>query len=145
LVALKRLKWGVDADADALMRFRREAQALARLAHPGIVQVFDVGEQDGEPYLAMELIEGETLKDRLARGPLRPSSAAALVKGIAEAVGAAHAKGIVHRDLKPSNILLSRQADDSEVLVAKIADFGLAKSTMSDGELTSRGMLAGTP
>jgi eukaryotic-like serine/threonine-protein kinase len=149
LIALKRLKAGALADAEELLRFHREGHTLARLTHPGIVQVYDVGEQEGEPYLAMELIEGESLTQRLRQGPLAARTAAELVHALAAAVAAAHAQGIIHRDLKPANILLPASACEvargRESLSPKIADFGLAKCFQSEGSLTTVGLLVGTP
>lgn len=149
LIALKRLKAGALADSLELLRFQREGHTLARLTHPGIVQVYDVGEQDGEPYLAMELIEGESLTERLSHGPLDARTAAELLSSLASAVAAAHAQGVIHRDLKPANILLSAVAHEAvqgrEHLHPKIADFGLAKRCQSEGLQSTVGLLIGTP
>src|SRR5580692_5805915 len=87
-------------------RFLQEARAASALNHPNICTVFDIGEQDGDPYLVMEMLEGETLKDRIARGALPVDEIIRYVEEIADALAAAHAKGIVHRDIKPANIFL---------------------------------------
>jgi eukaryotic-like serine/threonine-protein kinase len=155
LVALKRMKSGTLANRDELLRFRREATALSKLVHPNIVQVFEVGEQAGEPYLAMELIVGEALSARLKDGPLSPRAAAELVRRLALGVASAHEQGIVHRDLKPANVLLANVSEtsnqDADPLAAaglgqpKLVDFGLAKSLAPDGQETTVGVLMGTP
>jgi serine/threonine protein kinase len=146
IVALKRLRAGALAGRSELLRFRREAQALARLIHPHIVQVFDVGEQDAEPYLAMEYISGEPLSRRLRQGLLPPEAAARLVEQLAHAVAAAHACGIVHRDLKPANVLLAlSDGADPSLGCPKIVDFGLAKGAALDAGETCTGTLIGTP
>jgi serine/threonine-protein kinase len=120
-VAIKVLPPDFAARPDALARFEREAQTVAALSHPHIVVVHDVGRERGISYLVMELVEGETLRARLANGPLPESVALNLARQIASALLAAHAKGIVHRDLKPENLILSGNA-------VKILDFGLSKS-----------------
>ncbi len=107
IVALKMIRSGSQASARELARFRTEAQAAARLQHPGIVQIYEVGEADGQPFLCMEYVEGEGL-DRLVNGTPWPAlPGARLVETLARAIDAAHQQGIVHRDLKPANILLS--------------------------------------
>jgi tRNA A-37 threonylcarbamoyl transferase component Bud32 len=154
LVALKMILAGEHAGANALHRFRTEAEAVARLAHPGIVQVYEVGEHNGLPYLALEYIEGGSLADRLRRGRLRPRQAAALLHQLARAVQHAHQKGIVHRDLKPANVLLTalpEGGDDEAGCSAKVVDFGLAKplegmtSLRAGGPRTQSGAVLGTP
>jgi tetratricopeptide (TPR) repeat protein len=155
LVALKMIRPGECVD-----RFRTEAQAAARLQHPNIVQVHEIGEHDGVPYYSLELIEGGSLARRVARQPQPPHVCAALVETLARAVHFAHAQGIIHRDLKPSNILLADKpravaedtatssATDSFILqpssLPKIADFGLAKSVADPGR-THTGDVLGTP
>jgi serine/threonine-protein kinase len=138
LVALKMLA-GAHAGPQELGRFRREAEAVATLRHPNIVQVYDVGAVVDRPYFTMELIEGGSLAQRLASGPMSVRQAAELVATLACAVQFAHKSGIVHRDLKPANILL--MADGTP----KIADFGLARSMQAGPEFTLSGTRLGTP
>jgi WD40 repeat protein len=137
VVALKMIAAG--ADAEELARFRQEAEALASLHHPNLVQVYEVGRQDGRPFLALEYVAVGSLAARLDGTPLPPGRSAGLVETLARAVHAAHEAGIVHRDLKPANILLA--ADGTP----KITDFGLAKRLDRDAGLTRTGTIAGTP
>lgn len=124
-------------------RFRREAQAAARLKSPHIVKVFDFGTFDGQPYLAMELLEGEDLAGRLAaQGSLAPAEALRVVDAVAKALEVAHAAGIVHRDLKPANIFVERVGSDE---VVKVLDFGIAKLMDSGSDTVRTAELAGTP
>jgi pimeloyl-ACP methyl ester carboxylesterase len=140
-VALKLLH---DPGADRRARFAREARALAALGHPNIVAIHDVGEHDGTPYLALELLAGETLRARLRRGPVDDASALAIARQILAALAAAHDRGIVHRDLKPENLFLTTDG------VLKVLDFGLAKRLVGLGGLvpgeapTLAGVLVGT-
>ncbi|HEU4950706.1 MAG TPA: tetratricopeptide repeat-containing serine/threonine-protein kinase, partial [Holophagaceae bacterium] len=120
IVALKRVRGG-PAEDNRLERFRREALALAQLNHPGICQVFELAQTDRGAFIAMEWVEGRTLSDRLLDGPLPWREAAALLRQVAEALAAAHAKGIIHRDLKPGNVMLTPGGQ------AKVLDFGLAR------------------
>ncbi len=138
-VALKMLLAGGYAAPAEIGRFLREAEAVARLRHPNIVQVYDVGEHDGWPYFTMELVEGGTLASELAQRPRTPREAAALLVTLAEAVDAAHRSGIVHRDLKPANVLVG--ADGA----LKITDFGLARRIDADPSFTATGARLGTP
>jgi tetratricopeptide (TPR) repeat protein len=138
-VALKMLLAGPYARPEELERFLREAQAVAGLRHPNIVQVHDVGDVDGRPYFTMELVEGGNLADQIRGVPQPAHQAAALVATLAEASHAAHQSGIVHRDLKPSNILLTRDG------TPKVADFGLARRLEGDGGPTLSGIALGTP
>ena len=140
-VAVKVIRAGEFAREEDRQRFRIEAAAAAQLDHPGIVPVFEVGEQADVLFYVMALVEGETL----ARGPVSPEQSARLVQRIAEAISAAHAKGIVHRDLKPSNILLN------ELGRPRVADFSLAlrldttDQQRLDPTVTITGQIAGTP
>ncbi len=152
LVALKLIRAGAHASPAERARFRAEAEALASFQHPHIVQIFDVGEQDGQPFFAMELVRGGSLKDRLAGGPLPPHPAAQLLLILARAVEAAHACGILHRDLKPANVLLATPPPTGGATetvaglgVPKVADFSLAKRLGPDHHLTQTGGVLGTP
>lgn len=145
LVALKQLRTGTLASPIELVRFRREAETLARLDHPNIVRVYESGEQDGIPYLALEYVAGMTLAQKLQTGPLDPRSAAELIETITRAVECSHAAGIIHRDLKPGNILLQPDPHQAASLgVPKITDFGLAR-TLDTLPHTLSGTLLGTP
>lgn len=138
-VALKMLLTGAYASPQEVARFVREAEAVAALQHPHVVQVYDVGDLEGRQYFTMEFVEGGTLADWLAGVPQTARWAAEMVVTLAGAVQAAHASGIMHRDLKPSNILLSGAG------TPKIADFGLARHVAEGPELTSSGARVGTP
>lgn len=106
LVALKMIRSGQLASAEEVQRFRAEANAAAHLDHPGIVPIYEVGEQDGQHFFTMALVHGSNLAERLRQGPMPPREVASLVRSIALAVQHAHDKGVIHRDLKPANILL---------------------------------------
>src|SRR5262245_42225761 len=138
-VALKMLLAGAYAELEQRERFLREAEAVASLRHANIVQVFDVGDQDGRPYFTMEFVEGGNLAQKLVDTPQPARQAAALLATLAEAVQVAHQGGIIHRDLKPANILLT--ADGTP----KIADFGLARHFDGNPNLTLSGTRLGTP
>ena len=138
LVALKLIKAELSGPTGDVARFRREAEAVARLQHPNIVQIFEVGDIDGRPFLALEYVEGGTLAQKLDGTPWPGRDAAAPLEPLAWAIDAAHRAGIVHRDLKPSNILLASGG------VPKIADFGLAK-ILESSQQTASGDFVGTP
>jgi serine/threonine protein kinase len=158
IVALKMVLTGFQADQKDLSRFRAEATALARLQHPNIVQIYDVGEGAGRPYFVFEFVAGGSLAQYLGGKPQPVRPAAELVETLARAVQVAHANGVIHRDLKPANILLKGESGGTSSvsaplasLVPKITDFGLAKSMAPDGEVpdqhgpTITGELLGTP
>jgi hypothetical protein len=140
LIALKVIRAGQDADPASLERFRVEAETVAQLQHPNIVQVYEVGESDGCPYMALELAEGGSLAQFLDGTPQPPLHAARFVETLARAMHFAHLRGIIHRDLKPANVLLQlcrsnakavREpvgSRDLESTIPKISDFGLAKA-----------------
>ncbi len=139
-VALKLMHAASQPDADS--RFEREAQVLAELRHPGIVSYLAHGlSQDGQPFLAMEWLEGEDLAQRLAREPLSVTETLLLLRGAADALAAAHARGIVHRDIKPSNLFLRGRKADAVVLL----DFGLARIAEATRPLTGSAVILGTP
>jgi eukaryotic-like serine/threonine-protein kinase len=132
-------------DEDSRKRFLREAQAAARVTHPNICRLYDIGEVDGRPFLVMELLEGESMSVRLGRGPMPLTEALQVALSVLSALAALHRSLIVHRDLKPSNVFLSTQG-------AKLLDFGLAKPVsprpadeQTQTELTGHGVIAGTP
>jgi len=151
-VAIKVLASHLSQDAELKQRFLREARAISSLSHPHICALYDVGSQDGVEYLVMELLEGETLAERLAKGTLPLAQVLRFGVEIAEALGAAHRQGIVHRDLKPGNVMLTKSG-------VKLLDFGLAKQlegaasgagdlsqveTKSVDALTGKGVILGT-
>jgi hypothetical protein len=138
-VALKIVVSGAHAGAEERARFRTEAEAVARLGHPGIVQIYEVGEQAGCPYLALEFVSGGSLAQQLDGTPMPPRRAAQLLRDLARAVQHAHEQGIVHRDLKPANVLLTESG------VAKITDFGLAKLLDVEQGQTQTGTVLGSP
>jgi eukaryotic-like serine/threonine-protein kinase len=132
-------------DEDSRKRFLREAQVAARVTHPNICRLYDIGEADGRPFLVMELLEGESMSERLGRGPMPLAEALQVTLSVLSALAALHRSSMVHRDLKPSNVFLSTQG-------VKLLDFGLAKPVAlfsDDGqtqtEITRQGVIAGTP
>src|SRR5262249_25535035 len=147
LTALKMVLSGQLASPTERLRFRLEAELAARVQHPNIVQVYEVGTQEGQLFLAMEWIEGGTLAERRSRWPLPPREAAQLVGTLARAIQAAHAQGVIHRDLKPANVLLQIadcRLPNEQGAVPKIADFGLARLVQGKG-VTQTGLVFGTP
>ena len=138
-VALKMIRAFLLSTEEEKARFQREAEVVARLDHPHIVPVYEAGELDGHPFLAMKLIHGGTLATRLAHGPLEAREAVRLLAKVAAAVQHAHDKGVLHRDLKPSNILLDAAGDPW------LTDFGMAACAQSSGGLTASGTQIGTP
>jgi serine/threonine-protein kinase len=139
MVALKMVLVGAHAGPDVLARFRAEAEAVARLKHQNFVQIYEINSHQGLPYFSLEYVEGESLHQRLAQGPLPAPEAARLIEILARAMHYAHRQGIIHRDLKPANILLTTDS------VPKIADFGLAKQLNDPESLTRSGAILGTP
>jgi WD40 repeat protein len=139
VVALKMIRDSGFASPDGVNRFRAEAEAVARLQHPNIVQIYEVGEHAGRPYCALEFVDGGSLADRLAHTPQPARYAAAVVQALARAVHHAHQQGIVHRDLKPANVLLTRQG------TPKVTDFGLVKRLDDASGQTATGAILGTP
>jgi eukaryotic-like serine/threonine-protein kinase len=140
-IAVKTLSAAAD-DERARQRLWREARAAASVNHPNICQIYEVGEDAGRLFIAMELLEGEVLSDRLARGPLTSSESVPIALGMLAALSALHARGIIHRDLKPSNVFLTAHG-------VKLLDFGLARPELNqatdEAALTHTGMLMGTP
>ncbi len=138
-VAIKVLHAAFREDPSFTARFSREARVVAKLDHPNIVPIYDFSEFEGQPYLVMKFIEGETLKARLVRNPLSAAEAVRVVDAVGAALSYAHSKGILHRDIKPSNVLL---APDGGIY---LADFGLARIAQSGESTLSSDMLLGTP
>src|SRR5258708_21267236 len=149
-VAIKVLPTNLSSDPSLRQRLEREAKAVSKLSHPHICTLHDIGHQDGVDFLVMELVEGETLEQRLLKGPLPPDQVLRIAAQVADALAKAHKMGFVHRDLKPANVMLTKTG-------AKLMDFGLAKQsvlaplaaaltemTMEHAKLTSEGMLVGT-
>lgn len=141
VVALKMLLHGVHADAAEVARFNFEAEALARLHHPNIVEVYEVGWQRGQPFMALEFVEGGSLGDRLNDRPLPPRQAATIVLSLARALELIHRQGLIHRDIKPSNIFVQ----SGPPVVFKLGDFGLARIVGEKPLLTRTGFVVGTP
>jgi len=140
-VAIKVLPPSLAAQPTMVARLRREAQAAARLAHPNVAATIDLDEHDGQLFVVMELIDGISLDELIARGPIDPWRALELARQIGSALGAAHAEGIVHRDIKPSNAIASTTRDGSELV--KVIDFGIAH--LRGDALPTHGKIMGTP
>jgi eukaryotic-like serine/threonine-protein kinase len=152
IVALKMILGGLHAGDEDLRRFRQEAEASARLQHPNIVQIHEVGEMDGKPYFSLEYVDGGCLANKMANEPQPAFSAAQLIEILARAMHYAHQRGIVHRDLKPANILLATAPPDGSATapvtsfgIPKVTDFGLAKRMDVDLGQTQTGAIMGTP
>lgn len=132
------------AHSDAALRFERAADALCRLSHPNVLQVFDRGTWQGRPYLVTELVEGQTLADVLAEGPMDPVRFTGIARQIANALGNAHDHGLVHRDVRPENIRIHQNSVDEDVI--RVVDFGLVQDLAADGaEITHPGAMVGSP
>ena len=144
-VAIKLMARELSANPEAIARFRREAEVTSQLGHPHIVQVFDFGEAPtGEPYLVMEFLEGEDLEKRLARiGRMSAPAASHIIRQVASALSATHAKGIVHRDLKPANVFLLSVEGETDFV--KVVDFGISKVRAAGTKLTAALAVMGTP
>jgi eukaryotic-like serine/threonine-protein kinase len=138
-VALKMILAGQLADDTDIKRFYTEAEAAANLDHPGIVPIFEVGQHEGQHYFSMGFVEGQSLAQKIADGPIPPVEAAALMVKVAEAIDYAHLHGVIHRDLKPANILLDQNG------YPRVTDFGLARKLQADSGLTGSGQIMGTP
>jgi len=149
-VAIKVLPVGLSSDAALKQRLEREAKAVSKLSHPHVCTLHDIGHQDGVDFLVMEYLEGETLEQRLSKGPMHPDQTLRYAAQIADALAKAHKLGITHRDLKPANIMLTKSG-------TKLMDFGLAKQsgpaplaaaltemTMEQSKLTGEGTIVGT-
>ena len=161
LVAIKMLLAGNSANEEQRIRFLIEAEAVAQLQHPNIVQLYEISEYEGRPFFALEYVAGVSLARYLQAKPLTPDEAVAILEPIVWAVQHAHERGILHRDLKPANILISESESatiakeevpanrvgmgDPKTAIAKVADFGLAKQLFGVQDLTASGMAIGTP
>jgi tRNA A-37 threonylcarbamoyl transferase component Bud32 len=138
-VALKMILAGAHAGERERARFKAEAEAVGRLNHPGIVQIHEIGEHAGHPFCALEFVEGGSLAQKVAAGPLAAKDAARLVEALARAMHLAHSRNVVHRDLKPANVLLTADGQP------KVTDFGLARRLDEESDRTHEGTVLGTP
>src|SRR5256885_2259636 len=129
----------ISPEADTVARFRHEAQAIAKLRHPNIVDVYDFGEFQGTPYMIVEYIPGGSLAGKMAHGPLDQATALTYLRGIASGLDYAHGHGVVHRDVKPANVLLTNEG------TPVLADFGLAKLLQGSSLKSMTGVTTGTP
>ena len=164
VVALKMILTGQLASQEDVRRFYQEAEAAANLEHPGIVPIFEVGQHEGQHFFSMGYVDGPSLAHIVAAGPLPAKQAAQIVEQIAEAIAYAHAHGVIHRDLKPANVLLAQYENRADTTKSqalkitpgdlhsnggfyqpKVTDFGLAKKTEGDSQLTGTGQILGTP
>jgi len=147
-VALKWMLPSVSNQSDTAARFLRESQAAGRINHPNVVDIYDIGEYRGSPFLVMELLEGEPLTSKLNKGPLQPEEAIAILMPALRGVDTAHRQNVIHRDLKPDNIFLCRASGPSPV-VPKVLDFGVSKILQLDSDpsrsLTRTSEILGTP
>jgi WD40 repeat protein/tRNA A-37 threonylcarbamoyl transferase component Bud32 len=139
IVALKMILAGQFASSQDVKRFYSEAEAAAKLDHPGIVPIYEVGEFAGQHFFSMGFVDGQSLAAKVAKGPLPPREAAELMHSIAHAIAFAHSQGVIHRDLKPANVLLDKHG------APRITDFGLAKNLENESGLTQSGSVMGTP
>lgn len=139
IVALKTIRSARSAREDDRERFLQEAAAVARLRHPNVVTVFEVGERDGCPWFAMEFVEGRSLAELARQNPFPPGKAAGLVRKLAGAIHHAHEQGVLHRDLKPSNVMIDASGEP------RVLDFGLAKTSSAGNDLTQTGAVLGSP
>ncbi len=139
IVAVKMILTGQFASQDGVQRFQAEAEAAARLEHPGIVPIYEIGQHDGHHYFSMQFVQGHSLAETLRENPLPSRQAADYLQKIALAMAYAHSRGVLHRDLKPGNVLID--LDDQP----HVTDFGLAKRVDSDSEMTATGQVLGTP
>src|SRR5262249_52737310 len=156
LVAIKMIRGQERPSDEQLARFQREAEALARLQHPNIVQVYEIGEDNGQPFFSLEVVPGGGLDPLIAGTPQPAGPCARLLATLADAVHAAHQAGVIHRDLKPANILVTLPGEQSKTVAStgaaldrpftpKITDFGLAKNLTEDAGQTVSGVVMGTP
>jgi len=147
-VALKVVNPALSQNADYVKRFKREAQTLAKLNHPNIVQLYDFGEANGRIFLALEFVEGEDVTNYMEReGRVSEKLALNIVRDVALGLGHGHVSGVIHRDVKPANLLLLAAAEGDKAFTTKVTDFGLAREQehKGDGELTQEGTILGTP